>query len=375
MQEFLTRNPLTAGITGSAPRHRTDAIGLLVAPVIALLMILWPATSAVAQVFNRWVDDQGNVHYSDVIPPTEIDKGRTLLSPGGVRVDTVPPQKTPEQIQRERELERLRVQQERMREQQRADDRVLLNTFQSVDDLIMTRDRNLSDIDSLIQFKKSNIRRQQDWLTELRKEAADLERSGKPIPDQLNTRIESTEHAIEDTLAAIVEREQQKREIRKKFDRDLERLRQLKRLPDRGPHPGPPGLPSSARRQAEQRRRRRRAADAHVGHPGLAQRGLIMVPTPSSVNKSRSTACSTRPSRICAARTPPRTASTAQRIFGSMPPAMVPSPISSSTRLRSNARISSPSASSRPAVLVSSTSFSARSTSATLPATRSALML
>jgi hypothetical protein len=129
MQEFLTRNPLTAVITGSAPRHRTDAIGLLVAPVIALLMILWPTTSAIAQVFNRWVDDQGNVHYSDVIPPTEIDKGRTLLSPDGVRVDTVPPQKTPEQIQRERELERLRVQQERMREQQRADDRVLLNNL------------------------------------------------------------------------------------------------------------------------------------------------------------------------------------------------------------------------------------------------------
>jgi hypothetical protein len=184
-----------------------------------------------AQQLYRWVDDQGNIHYSDVMPPTEVEKGHTQLSPQGMRLRTVPPAKTPEEIRRERELERLRAQQQRMLEQQRADDRVLLNTFQSVDDLIMTRDGNLSDIDTMIQFKKGNIRRQQDWLTKLRADAADLERKGKPVPDQLKERIISTEGAIEDALAAIVEREQQKQQIRKKFDRDLKRLRQLKNLP------------------------------------------------------------------------------------------------------------------------------------------------
>lgn len=197
---------------------------------LALLLVVGAASAQTPNLY-RWVDDQGNIHYSDTMPPTEVEKGHTQLSPQGLRVRTVPPAKTPEEIQRERELARLRAQQQRMLEQQRADDRVLLNTFQSVDDLIMTRDGNLSDIDTMIQFKKGNIRRQQDWLTKLRADAADLERKGKLVPDQLRQRIVSTERAIEEALAAIVEREQQKQQIRKKFDRDLKRLRQLKNLP------------------------------------------------------------------------------------------------------------------------------------------------
>jgi hypothetical protein len=206
-------------------RHRGAASILLAMTLFAI------AGAVAAQQLYRWVDDQGNIHYSDVIPPTEVEKGHTQLSPQGLPVRTVPPAKTPEEIQRERELERLRAQQQRMLEQQRADDRVLLNTFQNVDDLIMTRDGNLSDIDTLIQFKKGNIRRQQDWLNQLRADAADLERTGQPIPDQLQTRIAHTERSIEEELAAIVEREQQKQAIRHKFDRDLKRLRQLKNLP------------------------------------------------------------------------------------------------------------------------------------------------
>ncbi|MBK1633282.1 hypothetical protein CKO31_21505 [Thiohalocapsa halophila] len=198
---------------------------------LCCLLLLAAAAPTDAQHLYRWVDDQGNVHYSDVMPPTEVEKGHTQLSPQGMPVRSVPPAKTPEQIRRERELARLRAQQQRMLEQQRADDRVLLNTFHSVDDLIMTRDGNLSDIDTLIQVKKGNIRRQQDWLTKLRAEAADLERKGEPVPDELKERIAGTEHAIEDALAAIVEREQQKQEVRRKFDRDLKRLRQLKDLP------------------------------------------------------------------------------------------------------------------------------------------------
>jgi hypothetical protein len=213
-------------LAGAAERRLTAGGWLLAALLVAI-----PVGAAAQQQLYRWVDDQGNVHYSDVMPPTEVEKGREELSPQGLRVRTVPPAKTPEEIERERELERLRAQQQRMLEQQRADDRVLLNTFQNVDDLIMTRDGNLSDIDTLIQFKKTNIRRHQEWLAELRADAADLERSGHPVPAQLAARIASTERAIADSLASIIEREQQKQEIRRKFDRDLKRLRQLKNVP------------------------------------------------------------------------------------------------------------------------------------------------
>ena len=56
-----------------------------------------------------------------------------------------------------------------------------------------------------------------------------------------------------------------------------------------------------------------------------AQRPLISVPTPWLVRISSSSACSTRPSMMCTLFTPLRAASSAELIFGSMPPESVPS--------------------------------------------------
>jgi hypothetical protein len=185
-----------------------------------------------AQHFYRWVDDQGNVQYTDKIPPSQIEKAHTELSPDGMRVTEVPPAMTPEEIQRERELERLRAQQQRLIDEQKAEDRVLLRTFRSLDDMIMVRDGKISAIDVMIQVTKSNIQRQRDWLLQLRAEAADLERAGEPVTDQLKERIATTERALKQALATILEREQQKQEIRDNFARDLKRFRQLKEIPD-----------------------------------------------------------------------------------------------------------------------------------------------
>jgi len=178
------------------------------------------------------VDDSGVVHYTDQIPPNQVDKGHAELTDQGLRVEVVPPAQTIEEIQRERELERLRAQQERLVEQQKAADRVLLRTFRSVDDLLMARDGKLAAIDVVILVARGNIRRQQEWLRNLRTEAADLERAGKPVPQHVTEGIAKSERYIRESYATIVDREQQKEGIRADFDRDLKRFRQLNDIPD-----------------------------------------------------------------------------------------------------------------------------------------------
>ncbi len=180
----------------------------------------------------RWVDDDGVVHYTDQIPPNQVERGHTELSDQGVPVVNVPAARSIEEIQRERELERLRAQQERLIEQQNAADRVLLRTFRSVDDLLMARDGKVAAIDVVIQVARSNIRRQQEWLKNLRSEAADLERAGKPVPQHLVESIAKTERYIRDAYASIIEREQEKDMVREEFGRDLQRFRQLKGIPE-----------------------------------------------------------------------------------------------------------------------------------------------
>jgi hypothetical protein len=211
---------------------------------LAVLLLLLPLLAPAQQLY-RWVDDQGNVHYTDSIPPEYTEKGHQVLSPDGTRVREVAPAKTAEEIRRERELERLRAQQQRLIEQQKAADRVLLRSFRSVDDLIMARDGKLASGDVMIQVTKSNIRRQQDWLNRLRADAADLERAGKPVPERLREGIENSERSLKDAMAAILDRERQKQAIREEFGRDLARFRQLKNIPQTADPAAPAHTPPS----------------------------------------------------------------------------------------------------------------------------------
>ena len=83
----------------------------------------------------------------------------------------------------------------------------------------------------------------------------------------------------------------------------------------------------------------------------------------------------TRPSMMWTALTPLRAASRAEAILGNMPPDKVPSANSASISRALKSVSKLPALSSTPGVLVNNTSFSAFKTSASLPATTSALML
>jgi hypothetical protein len=179
----------------------------------------------------RWVDEDGTVHYTDTIPPSAVEKGRTELSPAGVRVKAVPPAKSPEAVAQEAELERLRREQQELIERQRAADRVLLQSFRSEDDIIMARDGKMAALDVMIEVTRNNIGRQQRTLANLRADAADQERAGKPVPEQLSKSITGMERSIRDAYGVILDRQDQKGSIYDAFDKDLQRFRELKRLP------------------------------------------------------------------------------------------------------------------------------------------------
>ena len=204
---------------------------------LSLLFLLAGSISVGHAGLYRWVDEDGNVHYSDNIPPEHVRSGHTELSDRGLRVKTVPAAKTNEEVEQEQELERLRVQQEELLEQQRTADRVLLRTFRSEDDIAMARDGKIASIDVMIGVTKNNIRLQQEKHARLIAEAADLERAKKPVPEHLVENIAQAERMIRDAYAAIVAREEQKQSIRQKFDRDLGRFRELKDLPAAEPEP------------------------------------------------------------------------------------------------------------------------------------------
>ena len=195
-----------------------------------LLALAGTGTAWAEKRLFRWVDEDGNVHYSDVIPPSQSAQGHDELSKEGITRKSVEPPKSPEEYAREKELEHLRAEQQRLIEQQQAADRVLVETYRTEDEILLTRDGKIASVDAAIAVILSNVQRHKRSLTDLQSEAAGYERRGQKIPKSLHDRIGETERGIASAYESIVRREQQKDSIRAEYDGSLSRFRDLKQL-------------------------------------------------------------------------------------------------------------------------------------------------
>ncbi len=206
------------------------------------VMLAAPATGV---TIKKWVDENGVTHYGTSIPPQYVDQAHEELNERGFSIKRVDRAKTPEEIARERELEALRREQQRIVEEQRARDRILLNLYRTEDDLILVRNGKLAQIDAQIRLKKAHIEQLRRQLSKWQAQAAARERKGlKPTAKQQEN-LRNIQQQMENTYAGIVEREADKKRITAQYQRELDRFRQLKQ----GFRANSPGDVEPARKQ------------------------------------------------------------------------------------------------------------------------------
>ncbi len=199
---------------------------LTLASVVGILVSFPPQ----AGKLYRWVDDEGKVHYTDRVPPEQVDKARTQLDARGLKIESVRAARSAEEVAREKELERLRAEKQRLIQEQKAADRVLLKTFRSEDDIEMTLNGKLAAIDVQIQIIRGNIKRLKQKLARMQKDAAELELQGQRVSKRFLKEIDNSRQALKDSYAAIIRAEEQKEHYRMAYKKDLERFRILKHL-------------------------------------------------------------------------------------------------------------------------------------------------
>lgn len=200
--------------------------------VCAILLAL-QSLSAMGAKLYRWVDDEGNVQFSDKVPPEHAHRERSRLNERGLEVERVDRAQTKEEVAREKELERLRAEKERLIKEQQAKDQVLLRTFRSEDDILMARDGKLASIDVQIKVGQDAIKRLKLRLADMQKNAASQERQNGFVSKNLQQDIEKTRSQMEENYAAILNKERSKQQITAKHDEDIERFRTLKKLSPR----------------------------------------------------------------------------------------------------------------------------------------------
>ncbi|MBF0255791.1 MAG: DUF4124 domain-containing protein [Gammaproteobacteria bacterium] len=190
--------------------------------LIPLLIICLLAGNAEAAKLYRWVDENGNVFFSDKVPPSEAQHERKQLDERGMVVESTGRAKTPEEVAREAELERRRQEQKRLAEEQKQKDELLLSTYQHEDDIILTRDGKLKAVDARIKILRTSLRYGQERLGRMKANAG-----AKPAK-KAQEEIDKLEAQIKRYYQDIMGLEQQKQEIRTSYAQDLSRYRLLK---------------------------------------------------------------------------------------------------------------------------------------------------
>ncbi|WP_281054926.1 DUF4124 domain-containing protein [Thiocystis violascens] len=180
----------------------------------------------------RWVDESGNVHYADRIPPAQIDQGHIKLSEEGLRTEMIAPAPTEEEIRQAVELERLQKEEARRVEQDKVANQQLIQNFRTIEDLALAREGKVAAIEALGQTTRDRIRFELRRLRELHQKSAELERTAKTVPAQFQEDIASAEQLLRDGYSTILEHEFLKESIRQDFDGILARYRRLRQLPE-----------------------------------------------------------------------------------------------------------------------------------------------
>lgn len=200
--------------------------------LVAASLCLTAGTASAAALY-KWVDENGQVRYSDRLPAKQVRKKHQQLNSQGVVVTTTEAAKTEEEIAAEAEAKRKdeeqAAEQARLDEIQYKKDQVLLLTFSSENEMALARDDRLEVIDSVIRLITKNITSTQETLQKLENDAEELYTSkGREVPGGLAQKIEHFTRKIESRTDQLLLKVDEKDKVNEQFELDLARFRELK---------------------------------------------------------------------------------------------------------------------------------------------------
>ncbi len=198
----------------------------------ACLLCFLTSQTAFAKKLYRWVDENGNTYFSDLIPPDQVQYKRDSLSKSGRVLEVTEKAKTSEQRELEKKLADLRKAQEKLVAKQIIHDRLLLSTFDSKNEMIEAINAKNQTLDTQRKVLQGHASRLKQQLEDQQKKAADFERNAQKVPEQLLNDIKSTQEQILQNTNAINAHIMKHIKIAKEDNADVERYLFLTQLKD-----------------------------------------------------------------------------------------------------------------------------------------------
>jgi len=192
--------------------------------LLITLLLFIGGQSVHAKKMYRWVDEVGNVRYSDQVPPDQVKHRRESLNENARVIDVTEKQKTKAENDLEKRLFLLRKQQDDIIKKQKSHDKVLLSTFRRLSDMEMALKGKMLAMDGQRRVIQGNLQRIEMQLQQQQKKAAQYERDGKAVPKKLLTEIAGSKEQIEQAYIEIANQFEKKKKVREDFEEDLARF-------------------------------------------------------------------------------------------------------------------------------------------------------
>jgi len=186
------------------------------------LSFSFPATAKL----YKWVDDNGTTHYGETIPPEYADKDREVLNKAGRVVDTHEVMTPERRLAKEQEDAKKREADLEAQEQKRRD-RTLLNTFSSVQEIELARERSMQQVDARINFINSSVDSAQSRIASLQKEADNYTKRNRKFPNSLHDDLQEARERLAKLQRDLEKPVAAKAELNARFDADKARYMAL----------------------------------------------------------------------------------------------------------------------------------------------------
>jgi len=193
--------------------------------LLSLVAAVSFSTSAHAKQLYRYLTDKGVPTIDDHVPPEFTKNGYEILSPDGRVLQTIPRQLTGVEGERKRAAD---AEAKRLREW----DKNLLLRYSSVDDIAAARERALREIDARMSILRSNLQSAKAQVEHEQEKAADMERRGGKVPEEMTTNIAKLKMEAASTEESIAERQKEKEAARVSYQKDIDRFKTLQDVVD-----------------------------------------------------------------------------------------------------------------------------------------------
>jgi len=210
------------------------SLKILLPALLLALLAGAPDAQTEKKKLYRWVDKNGQVHYGDSVPPEYAEQDRDILNRQGLPVGREEGTITPEEAAAKAAADKAA----RDEQKRKLRDRVLLQTYQSVQELEILRDNRLELVDAQLTIQEqslSNLRAQRAQIQRMAARYAPVNQNPEapPLPEEVAADLERSATDIVTQEGNLVKRRQERESIRQNFEADIKRYQELRAIKPR----------------------------------------------------------------------------------------------------------------------------------------------